>query len=84
MNRQQLYLLAVVVAGVLSWILVNVNVMPTFTLLATPGVLLGLMAAGNTPDDNRGFIFFGNSCFYFLVFAVLTELILAFRRMRTR
>jgi hypothetical protein len=56
--------------------------MPEFTLPALPGVALGLMAAGNTPDNNNVIIFFGNWFSYALVFVVCAEIVLIFRRRR--
>jgi hypothetical protein len=83
-TRLKMYAAAVSVAALLAGILVNLYVLPAFMLLATPGVLFGLMAAGNTPDHNTVLIFLGNWFFYSLIFVALAEFARMFRRMRTR
>jgi hypothetical protein len=83
-KRLKLYALAITIAAALSLILCSVYAMPAFTLPASPGVILGLMAAGNTPENNNVIIFFGNWFFYSLVFVGCAEIILIFRRGRGR
>jgi hypothetical protein len=83
MKRSKSYVLSVVAAAALSWFLCSVYVMPEFTLLASPGVMLGLMAAGNTPENNNAIIFVGNWLFYSLVFALLTEIVRIFRKAKS-
>lgn len=82
MKRTKLYALAVAIAAAISWVLCSVYSKPAFTLPASPGVILGLMAAGNTPENNDVIIFFGNWFFYSLVFIVCAEIVLLFRRGR--
>ena len=82
MKRLKLYALAVIVAAAFSWVLCSVYAMPEFILPALPGVMLGLMAAGNTPENNNVIIFFGNWFFYSLLFVVCAEIALIFRRGR--
>jgi hypothetical protein len=83
-KRFKLYALAVTIAAAISWVLCSVYAMPAFTLPASPGVILGLMAAGNTPENNNVIIFFGNWFFYSLVFVVCAEIVLLLRRGRRR
>jgi hypothetical protein len=54
--------------------------MPEFVLLASPGVMLGLIAAGNTPANNNAIIFVGNWIFYSLVLVIFTEIVQIFRK----
>ncbi len=84
MRRLKVYALATAIAAACSGLLCVVYAMPPFTLVASPGVVLGLMAAGNTPDNNDGLIFFGNWVFYSLVFFVIGEVIMFIRRARSR
>jgi hypothetical protein len=81
-KRVKLYAAAIAIAAAFSWALSRVYAMPAFALPASPGVILGLMAAGNTPDNNNVIIFFGNWLFYALVFVVCAEIVLIFRRGR--
>jgi hypothetical protein len=83
-TRVKAYAVVGIVAAVLGGIVSAAYAMPSFTLLACPGVVLGLMAAGNTLDSNMGIIFFGNWLFYSLVFMVLAELVLFIKRARSR
>jgi uncharacterized membrane protein YwaF len=83
-KRLKLYALAITIAAALSAVLCSVYAMPAFTLAASPGVALGLMAAGNTPENNNVIIFLGNWFFYSLAFVVCTEIVLIFRRGRGR
>jgi hypothetical protein len=83
-KRFKLYALAVSIAAAISWVLCSIHAMPAFNLLASPGVILGLLAAGNTPENNNVIIFFGNWFFYSLVFVACAEIVLLFRRGRRR
>jgi hypothetical protein len=72
--------LSVVAAAAFSRFLVALYVMPEFTLLASPGVMLGLIAAGNTPANHNAIIFVGNWIFYSIVLVIFTEIVQIFRR----
>jgi len=79
-GRLKLYAVAVGVATAVGVFLSCVYAMPAFTLLTCPGVVFGLMAAGNTPANNNFLIFFGNWIFYSLVFVAVVECVLIFKR----
>jgi hypothetical protein len=83
-RRSKVYAIAVAIGAAFGGVVSAAYAMPAFTLLASPGVLLGLMAAGNTPDSNMDIIFFGNWVFYSLVFMMCGELVLLIRRTRAR
>jgi hypothetical protein len=81
-KRLKSYAFAIAAAAAFSWVLCGVYAMPAFTFLASPGVILGLMAAGNTPDNNNVIIFVGNWFFYSLVFILFTEIVRICRNAR--
>jgi hypothetical protein len=81
-KRLKSYALAIAAAAVFSRVLCGVYAMAAFTRRASPGVILGLMADGNTPDNNNVIIFVGNWFFYSLLFILFTEIVLICRNAR--